>query len=59
MKTEQELLEMNVDELAKYIAKREKEMDNLCKYYQGRIDRLTNILSAMGIIYEVYKNENK
>lgn len=55
-KTDEELQEMSLEELKEY-AKELQSDKALLGLYQSQCERLKLILSAIGIVYETYKNE--
>lgn len=54
MKTKEELLAMNHEELAKYAEEKQNEVV-LSDYLTKQNARLKEILAAVGIAYETYK----
>lgn len=57
MKTKEELLEMNHEELVEYAIKKQSE-SSLYEYISKQNARLKELLAAVGIIYETYKRES-
>lgn len=57
MKTKEELLEMNHEELVEYAIKKQSE-SSLYEYLSKQNARLKELLAAVGIIYETYKRES-
>lgn len=56
MKTKEELLAMSHEELAEYASRKQSEAClNDCVSKQN--DRLKELLSAVGIVYDTYKRE--
>lgn len=53
MKTKEEMMVMSQDELVEYAS----SMNSLSEYYRKQIERMKEILSAVGIAYETYKRE--
>lgn len=56
MKTKEELQAMSHRELVEYALEAQNNIIIACSY-QKRCIRLEEILSAIGIVYEAYKNE--
>lgn len=56
MKTKEELLAMNHEELVEYAIKKQSEA-SLNEYTSKQNTRLKELLAAVGIVYETYKRE--
>lgn len=56
MKTKEELQTMSHRELIEYALETQADIITACDY-QRRCKRLEDILSAIGIVYETYKND--
>ena len=56
MKTKEDLQAMSHGELVKYALEAQNNIIIACDY-QRKCIRLEEILSAIGIVYEAYKNE--
>lgn len=59
MKTKEELTAMSHEELVDYSFGQIDSKDWLNEHYRKEIERLKELLAAIGIVYETYKREKK
>ena len=59
MKTKEELTAMSHEELVDYSFSQIDSKDWLNEHYRKEIERLKELLAAIGIVYETYKREKK